>query len=96
MTSIAVAYHASLGDTCSAMVHGVAMYWSNDRLARCAWVADGIELMLDGCRECWSYMLMHTMPLLGAGVVDRSTLWDSAGGPVIDTMIRCSVGGSVR
>ena len=54
---------------------------SNDRLARCAWVAD-IELMLDGCRDCWTYKLLHTMSLLG--VVDGSTIWDLAGRPECD------------
>jgi hypothetical protein len=31
---------------------------SVDRLAHCAWVAD-IDLMLDKCRECWTYKLLH-------------------------------------
>ena len=43
---------------------------SNDRSA---WVAD-IELMLDGCREFWTYNLLHTISLFG--VLDRSTDWD--------------------
>jgi hypothetical protein len=49
---------------------------SEDRLARCAWVAD-IELMLGGCRECWTYKLLHTMSELG--VIERSTMMDQAG-----------------
>jgi hypothetical protein len=36
----------------------------DDRLAHCAWVAD-IDLMLAGCRSCWTYLLLHTMSLLG-------------------------------
>jgi hypothetical protein len=32
----------------------------DDRLAQCAWVAD-IDLMLAGCRTCWTYQLLHTM-----------------------------------
>ena len=41
-----------------------------------------IELMLDGCRECCTYKLLHTLSLLG--VVDGSTIWDMAGRPLTD------------
>jgi hypothetical protein len=34
------------------------------RLARHAFESD-IQLMLDGCKECWSYMLLHTLTQLG-------------------------------
>jgi hypothetical protein len=37
---------------------------SDNRLAHCAWVAD-IDLMLTGCRSCWTHQLLHTMSLLG-------------------------------
>ena len=47
-------------------------YMPSDRLAHCAWLAD-IELVLAGCRDCWTYKLLHTMSLLG--VIDRNT-WD--------------------
>jgi exonuclease III len=47
-------------------------YMSCDRLAHCAWVGD-IELMLEGCQDCWTYKLLHTMTLLG--VIERN-MWD--------------------
>jgi hypothetical protein len=47
-----------------------------DRLAHCAWVAD-IELMLLGCRECWTYKLLHTMSHLG--VIDGQSMFDETG-----------------
>ena len=53
---------------------------SDDRLAYCAWVAD-IDLMLSGCRDCWTYYLLHTMSLLG--VLDR-TMWDHRANSVVD------------
>jgi hypothetical protein len=53
---------------------------SGDRLAHCAWVAD-IDLMLAGCRTCWTYQLLHTMSLLG--VLSRSA-WDRRTNSVID------------
>jgi hypothetical protein len=43
-----------------------------DRLAYNVWVAD-IELMLAGCRHCWTYKLLDTLSLLGA--VPRAA-WD--------------------
>jgi hypothetical protein len=44
-----------------------------DRLAYNVWVAD-IELVLVGCRHCWTYMLLDTLSgLLGA--VPRAA-WD--------------------
>jgi hypothetical protein len=43
-----------------------------DRLAHNAWVAD-VELMLDGCRHCWTYKLLDTLSQLGA--VPRA-MWD--------------------
>jgi hypothetical protein len=43
-----------------------------DRLAHNVWVAD-IELMLDGCRHCWTYKLLDTLSQLGA--VPRA-MWD--------------------
>ena len=54
---------------------------SSDRLAYCAWVAD-IELMLDGCRVCWTYKLLHTMSLLG--VIDGPTVFDQTGRVLLD------------
>jgi hypothetical protein len=53
---------------------------SDDRLAHCAWVAD-IDLMLGGCRDCWTYNLLHTMSLLG--VLSR-TSWDRRANSVVD------------
>jgi hypothetical protein len=53
---------------------------SDDRLAHCAWVAD-IDLMLGGCRECWTYKLLHTMSLLG--VLTR-TVWDRRANSAVD------------
>jgi hypothetical protein len=47
-----------------------------DRLAHCAWIAD-IELMLAGCRECWTYRLSHTMSRLG--VIDGPPVFDQTG-----------------
>ena len=55
-------------------------YMSDDRLAHCAWVAD-IDLMLRGCRNCWTYKLLHTMSLLG--ILNR-TAWDRRANSVID------------
>jgi hypothetical protein len=52
-----------------------------DRLAHCAWVAD-IELMLDGCRGCWTYKLLHTMSLLG--VIDGPSVFDQSGRVMLD------------
>ena len=45
---------------------------SVDRLAYNVWVAD-IELMLDGCRHCWTYKLLDTLTHLG--VLPRAE-WD--------------------
>ena len=53
---------------------------AHDRLAHCAWIAD-IDLMLGGCRNCWTYNLLHTMSLLG---VLARTLWDRRANSVID------------
>ena len=53
---------------------------SDDRLAHCAWVSD-IDLMLGGCRDCWTYNLLHTMSLLG--VLSR-TSWDRRANSVVD------------
>jgi hypothetical protein len=47
-----------------------------DRLAYNVWVAD-IELMLDGCRHCWTYKLLDTLSYLGA--VPRA-VWDHRSG----------------
>jgi hypothetical protein len=52
----------------------------DDRLAHCAWVAD-IDLMLAGCRTCWTYQLLHTMSLLG---VLRRNSWDHRENSVVD------------
>jgi hypothetical protein len=52
----------------------------NDRLAHCAWVAD-IDLMLAGCRACWTYHLLHTMSLL---IVLSRTSWDHRANYVVD------------
>jgi hypothetical protein len=52
----------------------------DDRLAHCAWVAD-IDLMLAGCRTCWTYQLLHTMSLLG--VLSRNS-WDHRANSVVD------------
>ena len=43
-----------------------------DRLAYNVWVAD-IELMLEGCRHCWTYKLLDTLSYLG--VMSRAA-WD--------------------
>jgi Reverse transcriptase (RNA-dependent DNA polymerase) len=43
-----------------------------DRLAYNVWVAD-IELMLDGCPQCWTYKLLHTLTRLE---VVPGALWD--------------------
>jgi Reverse transcriptase (RNA-dependent DNA polymerase) len=53
---------------------------SADRLARCAFVAD-IDLMLNGCRNCWTYKLLHTMSLLG---LLARTEWDRRANSVVD------------
>ena len=50
---------------------------SADRLAHNAWMAD-IQLMLDGCRDCWTHKLLHTLSRLG--VVDE-LLWNRARHP---------------
>lgn len=55
-------------------------YMPSDRLAHCAWVAD-IELMLEGCCDCWTYKLLHTMTLLG--VIARNT-WDPSSNAVLN------------
>jgi hypothetical protein len=55
-------------------------YVSDERLAHCAWVAD-IDLMLAGCRTCWTYQLLDTMSSLG--VLSR-TAWDHRVNSVID------------
>jgi hypothetical protein len=52
---------------------------SDDRLAHCACVTD-IDLMLAGCRSCWTYQL-HTMSLLG-GLI--RTAWDHRANSVVD------------
>jgi hypothetical protein len=49
------------------------------RLAYNVWVAD-IELMLDGCRQCWTYMLLQTLTILE---VVPSSAWD----PAVNTSI---------
>jgi hypothetical protein len=60
---------------------------SDDRLAhRCAWVAD-VDLMLAGCRSCWTYQLLHMMSLLG--VLSR-TAWHHRANSVVDR--RCIIG----
>jgi hypothetical protein len=56
-------------------------HMSVSRLAHRAWVAD-IELMLEGCCECWTYKLLHTMSQLG--VIDSATIWDQDGNALID------------
>ena len=48
-----------------------------DRLAHNAWISD-IQLMLDGCRDCWTHKLLHTLSRLG--VVDE-LLWNRARHP---------------
>jgi Reverse transcriptase (RNA-dependent DNA polymerase) len=53
----------------------------HDRLAHCAWVGD-IELVLEGCRVCWTYKLLHTMSVLG--VIDRSSVFDHSGRVLLD------------
>jgi hypothetical protein len=50
----------------------------DDRLAHCAWVAD-IDLMLAGCRSCWTYQLLHRL----LGVLSRNA-WDHRAKSVVD------------
>jgi hypothetical protein len=73
------AYYEPLGAPGCWVVHDLNCM-SADRLAHCAWIAD-IDLMLAGCRSCWTYQLLHTMSLLG--VLSR-TAWDHRANSVVD------------
>jgi hypothetical protein len=64
-----------LGASCCQVVHKPEMYicMITGHIAHCAWVPV-IHLMLGGCCDCWSYILLRT-----SNVAARSAQKDNVG-----------------